>query len=262
MWEENYHDWTMAQPKRVWRWKARTVDELGNLGPTTEIADCWTGAVTKSTDATVGDDTSSGGDRPQPQPIQAGYCYPINLAHDYYAADAIDLGDDRNPLHDTAIKAYALGYWGFNMRFQWIHGPDPLAPEFSWAVNTFDDNQQYLGDSITGNVAVIGDPDFRSMTTYNQASYVNSGYEYDPAMGCHSVFYLLVDNPEQLHNEGGLVNQEYYRLDDVSSWDQTCTSRILWGQSSSQTGIVTLWAQYNEAVGQFEMKFGTYGWLP
>jgi hypothetical protein len=260
MWEEHYKDWTQAQPLPVWKWKARTVDEMGNLGNTVEIADCWTGAVTKSSDAAPVGDATPGDDRP-PGYIQKGYCYPINLAHDYYAADAIDLGDDRNPLHDTAIKAYALAYKGFHMRFQWIETKDPPF-EFALAANNLDPFQQYAGHTFTGSVAVIGDPDFRSLTTYDQSSYVNSGYEYDPAMGCHGVFHLMVDNPSQSHVEGGLPNQQYYRLDDVSSWDQTCTSRIFWGQSSSQTGIVTLWAQYNQTLGQFEMKFGAYGWLP
>ena len=87
-------------------------------------------------------------------------------------------------------------------------------------------------------------------------------FDWDPGFGCRNVFYLPVDEPASVHDEPVQPDQQYYRVDDVASWDLDCVNRTTWAVSSSIVAFVSLHSQWVPSAGQWEMRFGSYTWIP
>lgn len=112
------------------------------------------------------------------------------------------------------------------------------------------------------NIGVIGYPYFRDRTEYKDASYLKMSYDLDMGYGCKNVFYLLSHDPLATHTESIDTEQQYYRVDGNTSWDHDCNSRYIWSVSSSLIGFVALYSQYVPSQSRYEMRYGTYLWLP
>ena len=265
MWEESYLDVEAnGTGERVLdRW-ATTIDEEGNVGQVSRIGVCRFGDAPTSHD---GDDQpgAPGGDEDPISPRARGYCYPINMANDYYSLDGIDMfQQDRNPTHSSLVNGYDDGWRPYRSGNQWLQsdGADLLD-------NFYDDDQKlFLGPPVRQSIAVIGHPYFRPQTEFEDASYLQVNYVWEPPTNCKTVFYLVVDNPEAFHTEGVYDNQQYYRV-EADSWDFQCLNRAPWGSASSLVSFVSVWAQSlppdpsspnpNE---DWQPGFGVYGWLP
>lgn len=266
MWEERYHDPDQLIPGHYSFWKARTVDLQGNLGPTSELGWCQGSVVPTSHQVTgdvrEGDDGKDpGGDDDDPSIVlkQQSYCYPLNLANDYYSLDGIDVAGDRNPGHYSLFSNYLAVAISGAQPFEWIDDTPPDGP-------VVEDNlsgplQTYSGESNLMNIGVIGRPDFRDRTDYKDASYLKMSSNYDPGYGCQDVFYLISHDPEATHTEGVEQKQQYYRVEG-STWDHDCSSRHVWSVSSSIIGFVALYAQYVPTERRYEMRYSTYLWVP
>jgi hypothetical protein len=72
---------------------------------------------------------------------------------------------------------------------------------------------------------------------------------------------LLSHGPDDVHPEG-TPDQQYYQVDDAASWEQDCVNRAPWAISSSVIGFVMLWAQFVPSLQRWEMRYGSYTWLP
>ena len=278
MWEEHYLDSTGDPRGRYSRWKARTVDLHGNLGPTRQLGWCTTalaptshgdpgdsadGGASTGGDPTGADDGGVGDDRPPVGRIGRSYCYPINLANDYYSLDGISAAGDRNPGHYSLFSNYLAPMTSYpedGSFFEWLDDSSLGGPIVS--DNIYGHRQMYKGDSKFMNIGVIGYPYFRDRTEYKDASYLKMSYDYDMGYGCKNVFYLISHDPEKVHTEGIDPDQQYYRVDGNTSWDHDCSSRYIWSVSSSLIGFVALYAQWVPSQSRYEMRYGTYLWLP
>jgi hypothetical protein len=276
IWEEQSKDPDAIPPGSYNRWKARTVDEQGHLGPTAYIGECNSQFTPTSTDP--GDDSGATGvgedggetggeddDRPPIGRLQRGFCYPINLANDYYSLDGIAFAGDRNSRHQTFLSGYLVNriFSPDDHPYEWMDSERYPHIGPTLASNSLGNDQHYDGSPHLMNTGIIGLPVFDTQFwPYKGASYIKATSLLDQGYGCSNVFYLLARDPDEVHDEAGHPNQQYYRVDDAASWQHDCDRRISWAISSSVIGFVMLWAEYVPSQARFEMRFGSYTWLP
>ena len=64
-----------------------------------------------------------------------------------------------------------------------------------------------------------------------------------------------------IHPHETRKRQYFYKIANTS-WDARTHSRHYWALESSQETFVALWSQQDLVTGQWEVRYGTYWWLP